>query len=100
MTVGKPLSVEQALTLSRAAHRRYRDLHDRFKNGDLNGMRDAVSEALDARQAAMETDPTRSDPAWAFDTAENRGVKSDDLMAFYRTYLIGARAQTFTNSQP
>lgn len=81
------MSVPDLLAASRAAHVRYRTLHDASKNTATAEMRAAVAEAYDTRLAAHALDPSHVDPAWAIDVFTDQPVSSDDLMAFYGSYL-------------
>lgn len=86
-------SVADLLAQSRAAHQRFQKAAG-HNNGrgvtiapDDDAAALAVRQALDARQAAEDTDPGHTDPAWADDQAANRGVSSDTLLLFYKNYF-------------
>lgn len=82
-----PLSVAQQLELARAAHVRYRALHNQSENSADDDMAAAIREARDARLLALALDPERADPAWRIDVFEGKAVSHEDLMHFYETYL-------------
>lgn len=82
-----PPSVADLLADSRAAHLRYRQLHDATRNSDRIGMRIAIEQAVDLRRAAVALDPTHSDPAWAVDIFEGKPASHADLLIFYESYL-------------
>lgn len=89
-----PPSVDQLLATSRVAHSQFyvhsgsieRDGSLKTAPNDPSAAQ-AIQAALDARLAADAADPTHADPAWATDLQANRGVTSDVLIEFYRTYL-------------
>lgn len=47
----------------------------------------SIYESLSLREDAHALDPDMSDPAWSADLGANKGVKSADLMAWFRQYL-------------
>lgn len=93
------MTISEHLAAARAAHTRYREIHDRTKNGDQQAMLSALQEALTQRQAADAADPTHSDPAWACDetTPWNpraaRGVSHEDLITFYTASINSLSAK-------
>lgn len=82
-----PLTVADLLADSRAAHIRYRQLHDATRNSDTIGMRMAIEQAVDLRRAAVALDPTHTDPAWAVDIFDGKPAAHADLISFYETFL-------------
>jgi len=78
--------VDEALVASRAAHATYRQLSTLYRR-DLVACAVAIDEAATARRLALSLDPAMTDPAWSDDRAQNRGVASGELLAFYDEIL-------------
>lgn len=81
------MTVSGHLATSRDAHVRYRSLHDTTNNTDAVGMRAAIQEALDHRQAAQFADPSHADDAWQIDIFDGKPAAHADLIHFYEHYL-------------
>lgn len=81
------MTVSEHLAASRDAHVRYRSLHDSTNNTDTAGMRAAMQEALDHRQAAQFADPSHNDAAWSIDVFDGKPAAHADLIHFYESYL-------------
>lgn len=94
-----PQSVADLLSQARAAHAVYRTLANHAsKFRDLAGQDAQLQIEHDSRAAAHLRDPQRLDPAWAEDQALNKGVSSDEMLAFCRGALN--QAVTAVRSMP
>ncbi|OGT58007.1 MAG: hypothetical protein A3E01_18470 [Gammaproteobacteria bacterium RIFCSPHIGHO2_12_FULL_63_22] len=93
------MTVAEMLSMSRAAHLRYRQAAGRI---NAHGMVSqptrltvagrAVQEALSLRTDAHALDPVHEDPAWLVDEQANRGQTHTQLVEFYCRYLAPAEA--------
>lgn len=89
------MTVAELLQKSREAHLRYRQVSGKIdKMGAVSSTpndeaaRLAIVDALEYRNQAHAADPMRSDPAWAADAAANKGVSSESLRQFYRSFFV------------
>ncbi len=89
------MTIAELLQKSREAHLRYRTSSGHIDNvggvktvPDPEAAREAIVDALEFRNEAETADPQHEDPAWATDTAANRGVTSAKMLTFYRAFFV------------
>lgn len=86
-------SVADLLTQSRSAHQRFQqaaghnDGRGKIRHPDESSAALAIRDALTARRAAEDADPTHADRAWIDDATWLRGVSSQTMIAFYEDYF-------------
>lgn len=89
-----PPTVSQLLQQSRAAHLRKKHAAGKAdRNGVITSVPNYtaaerhITEALDLRRQAEALDPEHTDPAWADDQSQNRGLSSQQMIDWFEEYL-------------